>query len=1015
MRPFPSFATFLTWSCLGLFLIAICPNTSLAQTKSAYFLQKGDSLQTLGLYPLAIAQYQKAAELFEQDENWEGYVSALNGMGHSYYYLDKLDAAYDALSKSLRIGKEKLPPQHPQLAQSFFYLGKYYFELNESEKSIEAHQKALKIRVNVYGENHEQVADSYYYLGNVYLFNLFDYLMAEKYFQLALEIREANHMESDLASSCYSLGALYRQTMDFEKARIYAQNAYRLSITSQNKPMIRNCLNLLANILFDQQEFTQAITYYKLTIESMESGDRPNLESLLNVYNNLGTALRKTMNFEEAMDYFKLTITINLNSDWIDSVRLSNSYIHLGEVYSDQKQFGAAIDAYKKCGRIRLKTLGEKHAETAGVYRDLGELYYELDSLNIALQYYQKSLISLFDNFQEEDIYVNPDITPGNSRNDMLNIIFLKAQAFSKLYDTQTRDLIDLKTALELYSLADQLNDLARNSDLLEESKLFLIEYFQSGFEAGVRCAFQLYHITKDPTFLDFAFKFIEKSKYMLVFQSLTLAQNENQLGLADSIREQEHDLKAQISSNKQLLLNEEEKGPLADKAIITSIETKIFKLIRSQENLKNQIAREYPNYYQIKYDSVTLNLEQIQQYLDPQSVILEYYVGDSTIYAMSISKQEVAIKQIKFDEELRWDLLHYLLVISRTPNLSSDLLVEKNFNDFTRLSHGFFDYFIRPFVGKLKLGEKFIIIPSGIISYLPFETLIKELPATNEPNFKELSYLIKDHQISYAYSSNLLFRNREKRGSGKTQDLLAFSYSASLKGSEGNGRKSANLEIPGTARELKAIASVMQGSKNQFLMGKEATEHQFKILSPAYDIIHLAIHGTADRNNSINSRLIFNSELDTVEDGSLFAHELFNLNLKKLKLAVLSACETGVGKEYKGEGVLSVARGFAYAGCPSIVMSLWPVNDRFTANLMSDFYRELSLGLPIAKALQQAKLSFIKNQDEFSAHPANWSAFIPLGDMSPISSGSFDNIWRWLLIFFILVAGVYYFYKKRK
>jgi len=171
MLPFPSFAIFLTWFCLGLFLITIRPNTSLAQTKSASFLQRADSLQTLGLYPLAIAQYQKAAKLFEPEKNWEGYVralngigQALNGIGHSHYMMDRLDTAFNFLSMSLQVGEDMLPAQHPQLAQSFFYLGKYYSVLDEPEKAIEAHQKALEIRVKIYGENHEQVANSYYYL-----------------------------------------------------------------------------------------------------------------------------------------------------------------------------------------------------------------------------------------------------------------------------------------------------------------------------------------------------------------------------------------------------------------------------------------------------------------------------------------------------------------------------------------------------------------------------------------------------------------------------------------------------------------------------------------------------------------------------------------------------------------------------------------------------------------------------------------------------------------------------------
>jgi len=139
---------------------------------------------------------------------------------------------------------------------------------------------------------------------------------------------------------------------------------------------------------------------------------------------------------------------------------------------------------------------------------------------------------------------------------------------------------------------------------------------------------------------------------------------------------------------------------------------------------------------------------------------------------------------------------------------------------------------------------------------------------------------------------------------------------------------------------------------------------------------------GIADEENYLNSKLVFREEVDSVNDGFLYAPELYNLDLQQAKLAVLSACESGIGKNFRGEGTYSMARGFAYAGVPSIVMSLWKVDDMMTADLMGSFYKNLAGGKPIHKSLREAKLSFIENTDEYGAHPANWAAFVPMGNM---------------------------------
>jgi CHAT domain-containing protein len=130
-----------------------------------------------------------------------------------------------------------------------------------------------------------------------------------------------------------------------------------------------------------------------------------------------------------------------------------------------------------------------------------------------------------------------------------------------------------------------------------------------------------------------------------------------------------------------------------------------------------------------------------------------------------------------------------------------------------------------------------------------------------------------------------------------------------------------------------------------------------------------------------------------------------------KAKLVVLSACETGIGKNYKGEGVFSVARAFSYAGCPSVVISLWKVNDQSTSDIMGNFYKFLSQGEGIGYSLYEAKLEFLKNADEYSAHPAYWSSFVAFGDMSPLKSKKDLKIWV-IIMFIMIVSAIAWRYR---
>lgn len=157
-----------------------------------------------------------------------------------------------------------------------------------------------------------------------------------------------------------------------------------------------------------------------------------------------------------------------------------------------------------------------------------------------------------------------------------------------------------------------------------------------------------------------------------------------------------------------------------------------------------------------------------------------------------------------------------------------------------------------------------------------------------------------------------------------------------------------------------------------------------FASLASGFRILHLATHGVADERVGDYSYLAFASEADSIANELLYVRDLYNLQLNA-DMVVLSACQTALGRLQRGEGIISLARAFAYAGARSIVTTLWSVEDASTKTLMLAFYRHLQAGMPKDQALQQAKLEWIANAGYFKAHPYCWAGLIVIGDAKEI------------------------------
>ena len=292
---------------------------------------------------------------------------------------------------------------------------------------------------------------------------------------------------------------------------------------------------------------------------------------------------------------------------------------------------------------------------------------------------------------------------------------------------------------------------------------------------------------------------------------------------------------------------------------------------------------------------------------------------------------------------------------------------------------------------------KQLTIIPDGILSYVPFEVLLTEPANAEIADYREVAYLLKQYQINYAYAAALITNRVASLNKPSHDGVLAFapSYDQAVTDSVelqqlGQFRDQVTALVWNT-KEVERIAAYLP---TEYFTAQDATESKFREIASQYRIIHLAMHALVDDDNPMQSRLVFTQNNSGKDDRYLNAYELYNMDLNA-DLAILSACNTGYGKYVRGEGMMSLGRAFAFAGCPSVVISHWSVDDQATSELMQVFYQGLADGLSKSEAMRKAKLSYLETTGPREANPIYWGSFVVIGDDAPVTSSS---LWYWVL-----------------
>jgi CHAT domain-containing protein len=283
-------------------------------------------------------------------------------------------------------------------------------------------------------------------------------------------------------------------------------------------------------------------------------------------------------------------------------------------------------------------------------------------------------------------------------------------------------------------------------------------------------------------------------------------------------------------------------------------------------------------------------------------------------------------------------------------------------------------DILLGPFREEIGAGAReIVIIPSGRLHYLPFEALV-EGPGDDGPGRR---FWGENRTIVYAPSLRAALPGESgRRGNGKS--LLGVGYSGTVRcDNRTRNLKQLFLPLPYVKREVRAVTRFFSGSDVRTLLGREASEARLKQMDLAgFGIIHIATHGIIDDVQWWRSALLLEPDARVPEDGFLTVMEILDLDLDA-SLVVLSACGTGLGGLYRGEGIRGLAGAFRAAGADNLVVSLWSVDDAAAAVFMKYFYRFLTEGRTPADALRETKLRMIGSR---YASPRFWAPFVLIG-----------------------------------
>jgi CHAT domain-containing protein len=848
--------------------------------------------------------------------------------------------------------------------------------------------------------------------------------------------------DSLLYQAYYKLGIMNDVNKDYFKATTSYLNAMKYS----KNPGEQFSLDVLAGSGYYNQNNFDSANFFLLRAE--ESPDeRGSFEDRVRLYNTLGVMYYDNGNYLQSKNYFTQALRLieakNPSDVFAYSLQLNMAtcfyklglyeqslklygkilkyqllpdplYMNMGRAYAGLHQYEAALASFKKVkitavpgvlnemARTSLETGNtvsasvwlhqyqdmKKELHTNALDDGVNELYSgDLDIILMqpasALSHLQKSLIIFSGNFSNEDPRRNPvSFTGSFAYYRLFEVLEKKASAWEMEYK-KTSNPDDLKAAFDTYQSTISFLSYIEKSYEMDDAKILLKQKSGEVYTNALAVCLELNRLFPKAEYKETAFLITEKNKASIMNAQLRESNFLRTVRSGEDMAGQERNIKfniARLNSKADEELDGQTLKKINNEK--SGYEMQLLSLRRKMEGDRR--------FYKLKYSDDFPSVEHLKEAIGSNQALISFCNIPGKIEVFVLTRTSFQHIELDSGETIRRDIHSWIQNLQNTES-------GRHVNNLG-LKESLYTQLVKPVLALAGEKEEWIIIPDGLFFLLPMESL----PADNNGTL-----ILEKHAVSYEFSARFLIENKEySYGQTSQETVLSFAPFS---------QRAADLKTEGMGwlEKLPYSKDEIAGLNGKQFEDQQATKKEFISNLNRYPIVHLATHAITDLDNPSASYIAFFPSTGIKSDDFLFLDEIYSLRLDSCQMMVISACETGRGELVKNEGVMSFARAFLYAGCPSTINTLWKADDHSTEEIFKLFYGYLEAGYSKSFSLQKAKLDFIRN-NPIKRDPAYWSHIVLTGD--PVRLYTRKQPW-FLTVFVISFCTmlVFWIWKKKE
>ncbi|HBB93288.1 MAG: hypothetical protein A2X22_13730 [Bacteroidetes bacterium GWF2_49_14] len=818
----------------------------------------------------------------------------------------------------------------------------------------------------------------------------------------SISIRPMKTMYDSLmvAESFRCLGRYYKKTGDGHESLRFFERSLEINRKMNRDYCTADDLTNMSSVLFTINK-KNPLADSSLQ-EALDIFTRINdLPAISNVYNEMGVLEVGRDSMNQGLLYFLKSLAVKNSIPNYKKSEAITVLNNLGSVYyykyhNEKPQKVKYIDSSGIYYKRALGYVKETSLNPAPYYINIGINFSVKKDFDRCIDYFQLALASLDPDCNPNDPDSNPHVNAASPR--LADYTSYKAHAFDKRY-REYHDIRDLKKGLETYLISLDMMDTLRYLYSFD-SKPLLGKEFKIHFFQALEMALDIYKETADPRYLDQAFQLSGRNKAATLNEFIRLNAARKYFTGSGTWLMKEDSLKIKINDLQSQRIAQDESGEYSESER-NLLNQSITRLTDELRSLQIRIRRENPDFYQMIYSNRGYSLDSIRETLQSGEALLDYtMINDQNLIVFLLTKDTLAYLREKVPPG-------FPDIVKKFRDGMSYKVSTAIFNNYISIASHLFNVL----VAKIRIPDsinKLIILPDEQIGFLPFEALVTDTVKPKISDFSRLNYLNRKYAISYISSHEQLYRVR------RNEQKIEFSSIDAYAPFTEYGIRLGQQDLPTLKYSKEEMRLIAKEFKTQQIKGKRASEENLLRSLTTRKIVHISTHGVLNLENPVESRLLLNPSRT---DGNFYLFEMFSLKIES-PLIILNACNTAIGDHQPGEGIMSMARGFQFAGASSLITTLWPIDDRASARISSLFYKNLRKGMDRREALQSAKNNYLDESPMNLSSPFFWASLVLFGDTEKLTT---DNglskmyLPAGLILLSTLIFGLWLYRKKRR